>query len=82
MSVSLSNFLKRELFPAFCLRTGELDPILILLFIQPGSLLFEMELALVRGMIQKNTDTEHRRRNQTDLDKNLSLELEHIADSL
>lgn len=61
--------------------TGELDPRLIILFIQPGPLLLEMELALVGDVIQRNTDTEHKSDPESDPGINFSLELEHIASS-
>lgn len=41
-----------------------------------------MQLALVGGVLQKNTDQEHRCSKQTDLGMKLGFELEHIADFL
>ena len=50
------------------------------LTVHPKWVLLEMELASVAGGRQRNT--EHKCRNQTDLDIDLGLELEHITDSL
>lgn len=82
MSGLLSNFLARDLFSDFCLMSGELDPMLTLLFIQPWSVLLEMELAVVQSVIQRKTHMEHRCGTQTDLHINFSPELEHMADFL